>query len=195
MREKIAGIGALISAVFASICCVGPIVLVGLGLGGAGLAVGLAKYRPIFLVLTPLFLGAAFYLTYRKKEVQCEDGTCKLQSGSKTMKTGLWIITVFAVGIASFPHWSPYLLGKSSVRAPANAESIVLKVSGMTCAACAVGIEKSLRKVHGVQSASVDFDKSEAVVAVEHGKVSEEELLKAVQAAGPTYSAEIEKTN
>lgn len=195
MREKIASIGALITAGIASICCVGPIVLVGLGLGGAGLAVGISKYRPIFLALTLILLGVAFYLTYRKKEVLCEDGTCKLQSGSKTMKTALWIIVVFAVGISSFPHWSPYLLGKSSVPVPANAESIVLKVSGMICTACAVGIEKSLRKVPGVQSASVDFDKSEAVVAVEHDKVSEEELLKAVQAVGPTYSAKIEKTN
>ena len=195
MKEKLAGIGALVSASVASICCLGPILLVGLGLGGAGLAAGLAKYRPFFLALTAVLLGAAFYVTYKKRETACADGTCELRSGSKAMKSALWFITALVIGMAGFPRWSPYLLSGSTGAPGVNAETIVLKVSGMTCTACAVSIEKSLRKVPGVQAASVEFEEAKARVAVEPGEVPEEELLKAVQAAGPGYSAEIEKTN
>lgn len=105
MKEKIASLGALISASLASICCLGPLVLVGLGLGGLGLAAGLSKYRPVFLALTAIFLGAVFYLTYRKREVACADGSCQLRSGSKAMKTALWIITALAIALAMFPYW------------------------------------------------------------------------------------------
>lgn len=109
MKEKIVGLGALISASFASICCLGPIVLVGLGLGGAGLAAGLTKYRPLFLALTAALLGSAFYLTYRKRKIACADGTCELRSGGKTAKAALWIITALAFGLMSFPYWSAYV--------------------------------------------------------------------------------------
>jgi len=153
-------------------------------LGGLGLAAGLAKYRPFFLGLTAIFLGVAFYLTYRKREVACADGSCELRSGSKIMKTALWVITVLAVGMATFPNWSVLLVGKSAAVINTNSGTVRLAVSGMTCSACAVGIEKSLRKVPGVQSASVSLDQAEAIVIVERGVVSTEDLVKAVEAAG-----------
>ena len=58
----------------------------------------------------------------------------------------------------------------------------------MHCSACAV--EKSLKNVHGVQSVSVDFDKSEALVIVGTGRSLNQELLDAVQRAGQ-YTAKI----
>ena len=99
------GIIALGSAAVASICCLGPIVLVGLGLGGAGFAAGLTEYRPFFLGLTVVLLGTAFYLTYRKREVACADGSCEMRSGSRTMKAVLWVVTAAALGLATFPSW------------------------------------------------------------------------------------------
>jgi mercuric ion transport protein len=109
MKEKIAGIGALVSASLASICCIGPLALVALGLGGARFAAGLARYRLFFLAWTVLFLGSAFYFTYRKREVACADGTCQFRTGSQAMKTTLWVIAVVAVGLASYPSWAPLL--------------------------------------------------------------------------------------
>lgn len=188
---KAAGIGALISAAFASVCCLGPIVIAALGLGGLGLAAGIAKYRPLFLILTALILGAGFYLTYRRREIACEDGTCELRSGSRTMKTILWVITIIAVALATFPSWSHFLF-KTTKTHPLdiNNKVISLSISGMHCSACAVNIEKSLKNVRGVQSASVDFDKSEALVVAEPGQSLNRELLDAVQRAGE-YTAKI----
>lgn len=58
------------------------------------------------------------------------------------------------------------------------------------CAACAAGIEKSLMKVPGVQSASVSLENEEAVIIVSPGKAPEAELLEAVKKAG-SYSAKV----
>lgn len=109
MKKIFIAIGAVLSSALASICCLGPIVLVSLGLGGVGLAAGLAKYRLLFLGLTAILLGIAFYLTYRKREVTCEDGRCEFQSGSKPMKRILWVITTVVFGLATFPHWSLFI--------------------------------------------------------------------------------------
>ena len=192
MKEQIASIVAVASAALASICCLGPLVLVGLGLGGAGFAAGLTQYRPYFLGLTAVLLGMAFYLTYRKREVACADGSCELRSGSKTMKRALWVVTVAALAMSTFPGWSVLLAGRQSAVVSADAETVVLNVSGMTCDACAVGIEKSLMKIPGVQGATVSLDAKEAVVYVEPGQVSVGELLKAVESAG-SYTAQVKK--
>lgn len=65
--EKIATAGTLISAFMASSCCWLPLLLLALGVSGAGVASTLEAYRPLFIVVTFGFLGAAFYFTYRPK--------------------------------------------------------------------------------------------------------------------------------
>lgn len=192
MKERIANIGALISAALASICCLGPIVLVGIGLGGAGLAIGLAKYRPFFLALTAVLLGAATYFTYRKREVVCAGGRCEWRSGSRRMKASLWLITGIVLVLATFPNWSPFILRGGTAPMTEKSPSLTLMISGMHCAACAVSIESSLKNVPGVQSASVDFDRAEAVISIDTAEVKEEALLKAVEEAGP-YKAVVVK--
>ena len=53
----------------------------------------------------------------------------------------------------------------------------------MHCASCASNIERSLKKVHGVKSASVSLLLKKGIVECE-GSVSDEELKKAVSRAG-----------
>ena len=113
MKEKLAGIGALVSALLASVCCVGPLVLAGFGLGGLGFAVGLAKYRPLFLVLTAIFIGAGFYFAYRKREVPCADGSCQQVSASRVSKVFLWIVTTAALILLSKPYWPTVFSSKA----------------------------------------------------------------------------------
>jgi len=60
----------------------------------------------------------------------------------------------------------------------------------MTCAACAAGIEKSLMKVPGVESASVSLESEEAVIMVSPGQARTDELIEAVKKAG-SYDAKI----
>lgn len=59
--------GAFIAALGAVACCLGPIVLLALGVGAAGASSlkMLDPYRLIFIVITVGLLGFAFYRAYR----------------------------------------------------------------------------------------------------------------------------------
>lgn len=62
-----------------------------------------------------------------------------------------------------------------------------LKIDGMTCLNCVTHVQKSLEAVKGVKSATVTLDEG---ATVEHEGVSEEELVRAVEARGG-YKAEV----
>jgi P-type Cu+ transporter len=59
-----------------------------------------------------------------------------------------------------------------------------IKVSGMSCAACAVNIEKSLKNLEGVEEAQVNLGTDEATVEYDSEKLRLRELEKAVEEAG-----------
>ena len=52
----------------------------------------------------------------------------------------------------------------------------VIAISGMHCANCALNIEKNLKKIKGVESASVSYASERAVVDFDESKVGEETL-------------------
>ncbi len=62
-------------------------------------------------------------------------------------------------------------------------KKLKMTIAGMHCGSCAGNIERSLKKVNGVTSASVSMMTNKGVVETED-KVSEEELKKAVSRAG-----------
>ena len=59
-----------------------------------------------------------------------------------------------------------------------------IKISGMTCATCAINIEESLSKVESVSNARVNFGTDTAHVEFDPGQVSIKDLEKAVKEAG-----------
>lgn len=181
-------LAALGSAGLASICCLGPLVLAGLGLGGLGLAAALSSYRPVFLGLTGVILGLAFYFVYRKRSVSCADGSCELRSGGRGVKAALWLVTAIAAAMALFPYWYSPPAAVSRVPAVAGARTLSFAVAGMECAACAGTIEQSVGKVPGVVSAEIDYDRRLLKVAA--GPATDPgAVLQAVAAAG--YKAEL----
>ena len=66
----------------------------------------------------------------------------------------------------------------------AGQEKIELKISGMTCATCAVTIEKSLQGVEGVRKADVNLGLERVVVEYDPGKAGLADLQRAVGDAG-----------
>jgi Cu+-exporting ATPase len=60
-----------------------------------------------------------------------------------------------------------------------------ITVDGMHCASCASNIERSLKKVKGVESVSVSMMTRKAIVETDDKtKISDEDLKKAVSRAG-----------
>ncbi len=68
---------------------------------------------------------------------------------------------------------------------------IGLNISGMSCASCASGIEKSLISADGVNSAKVNFATGKAYIEYNAELINAEELINIVKKAG--YEAELEQ--
>ncbi len=103
--------GAIGSAIAASICCIGPLALALLGLGGGAMLLKFAPFRPYFLGVTLLLLGGAFSLTYRQPAPEncAPDSPCALPSNRLRQKIVLWVVTAIVVLVATFPVWSGVL--------------------------------------------------------------------------------------
>ncbi|GAB4252281.1 metal-binding (seleno)protein [Deferrisoma sp.] len=69
---------------------------------------------------------------------------------------------------------------------PAGAESrtAVLRVEGMTCAACTFAVKAALQKVEGVEAAEVSFREKKAVVTYDPARTSQKVLIEAVESTG-----------
>ena len=109
-KEGLTPTGALVAGLAASACCLGPLVLTIVGIGGAASALALEPYRPYLLVLTAVFLGLAFYLTYRRPAAACGPGNaCEMPKANRLGKMLLWAVTLIVVLTATFPYYSRYL--------------------------------------------------------------------------------------
>ncbi len=85
MMDKALTTASVLVAGLASLCCIGPLMAVGLGLGTFGAAALFEDLRPYLLIVTGALLVAGFYLTYRKQPAeQCADGSCAVMPPKRT---------------------------------------------------------------------------------------------------------------
>ena len=63
-------------------------------------------------------------------------------------------------------------------------EKIILPISGMTCASCAMTIEKALNKTEGVVSSNVNIATEKATIEYDTDKVDQAGLVKAIENTG-----------
>jgi len=106
--------GGLLGALAASSCCLLPLALFSLGIGGAwiGNLTALTPYQPYFAAATLGFLGAGFYLVYLRPRRACAvGGPCARPLPGRIVKTSLWVATVLVAASLAFPYVAPGLLG------------------------------------------------------------------------------------
>ena len=107
---RLAAIGSVIGAVMASSCCVVPLILVTLGASGAwiGNLSALDPYKGYFAVLTLVFLGLGYWQVFRKREIDCEDGSfCATPISGRITKSALIVATVLVVVALTIDWWAP----------------------------------------------------------------------------------------
>ena len=82
-KTKITGIGGLVAAGIGSVCCVGPAILAGLGLGAGALSFvrSFGFLHLPMMVLAFILLGSACYLHFKKSnEVDSAPDGCEEKS-------------------------------------------------------------------------------------------------------------------
>lgn len=105
-------IGGIAAAIGAGLCCVGPFVLLSLGIGGAwiGNLTLLEPYRPLFIAAVLALFGWAGWKVYRPVEA-CEPGTaCAVPQVRKRRQVIFWVTALIALTLVTSTYWIPLLV-------------------------------------------------------------------------------------
>ena len=113
MIEPQQGRGALVAgglaAILASICCLGPLVLIVLGFSGAWIVnlTVLEPYRPIFIGAALVAMFFAYRRIFRPAQA-CKPGeVCSIPRVRIAYKIIFWIVAVLVVVALAFPYVLP----------------------------------------------------------------------------------------
>lgn len=175
--------GGVFAGIAASLCCIGPLVALSLGLGSFAASAWFAQWRPVFLGVTFVLLGVAWYLTYRRPKVDCEDGSCARPPG-KAARISLWLGTLVALGAAIYPSLPAANHQINAAAVVASDAKLSVLIPSMDCPPCAKGIEASLSRAPGVKQAVVNYDSKQAVLVYDSAVTSRDKLLALIDATG-----------
>jgi mercuric ion transport protein len=109
MNAKGSLVAGVLAAIGASVCCVGPLVLLALGISGAwiGNLTAFEPYRPWFIGLTLIFLALAFRKLYLVPQA-CAPGTlCADPQATKRQRLVFWSVVVLLLGLLAVPWFAP----------------------------------------------------------------------------------------
>lgn len=111
-EEKNGGLalaGGGIAALLASACCLGPLVLVSVGLGGAWLSNlrGFEPYQPIFIGAAVTALAVAYRPIFRRT-ADCAPGeVCAVPRVRIAYQIIFWFVAALVVVAFGFPYLAP----------------------------------------------------------------------------------------
>jgi copper chaperone CopZ len=182
MKAKQAGMW---SALLASICCVGPLLLVAIGLGSGAAIVG--RYHWLFLIAGIAVLTWAWAKYLREKTIcDCEH---KPMQGRGSALFTLLIGTMIVLGFAGLNIGRyAFASAPASTQAPTQIASglnrVVIPVEGVGCVTCEFPVRFALRRIDGVKSVHVSAVTKTATVDYEPAKTNPEQLVAAINATG-----------
>src|SRR5438552_9328767 len=178
MKAKFAGI---LSALLATTCCVGPLLLVAVGLGSG--AAFLGRYHWLFLIGGIAVLTWAWAKYLREKTV-CDCEHKRMRERRSGMFT-LLIATVIVIGFGSL-NISRYMFASAppSAQGTNGLSRVVIPVEGMSCATCEIPVRHALRRIDGVKFTHVSAATKSATVDYEAAKTNPEQLIAAINSTG-----------
>lgn len=107
-----AAVGGVLGALAASACCILPLVLFGVGVGGTWVSnlTALAPYQPIFVTFTVAVLALGFWRVYRPQRACAEGEACARPLPSRIVKVALWLATALIGAALAFPYLASLFL-------------------------------------------------------------------------------------
>ncbi|WP_457280933.1 mercuric ion transporter MerT [Polaromonas sp. P5_D5] len=98
-----------VAAFLASACCLGPLVLILLGFGGAwiGNLALLEPYRPFFIAIALLALGLAGWRLYRPAKACTAGEVCAVPRVRILYKVAFWVVVTLVLISLVFPYVLP----------------------------------------------------------------------------------------
>jgi len=188
-------LGAVLATGAASVCCIGPLVVLGFGVGGAWASSFsfFEPVRPYLMAVTVGFLGYSFYRIYWKaKTEECEPGVvCATPRGDRVNKISLWSVTILISGLLAVPYLVPSVHAQSGDNLTANTKTVTLNVAGLTCSSCENAFVMGATSVEGVTSAQADHKAGQAVISYDSTKVSLDQVLAGTEKLG--YQSKLKK--
>jgi mercuric ion transport protein len=116
MTDKNSSVAALatggIAAILASACCLGPLLLVSLGLSGAwiGQLQVLEPYRPYTVAVAVIALFFAYRRIFRPLAACAPGDLCAVPRTRRAYKAMFWFVAVLVVVAIAYPYVVPFLI-------------------------------------------------------------------------------------
>jgi copper chaperone CopZ len=183
---KAARLGIL-SAITASVCCLGPVLLVLAGLGSLGFGALIGRYHWWFIAAAIVLLAVA-WRSYFREAGRCRTARCEMAGGKRT-RTALLLASVVVAVFVSLNLYT-YAGQRRSARQDAagpmseQLASVVIPVEGMTCFTCELTVESSVKNLPGVRSVDAKVTESAAYVDYDPARVKVEDLVAAINKTG-----------
>jgi len=183
---KAARLGIL-SAITASVCCLGPVLLVLAGLGSLGFGALIGRYHWWFIAAAIGLLAVA-WRSYLKEAGRCRTAHCEMAGGKRTRTALLLASTVVAVfvGLNLYTYASQTRQTAAVGTAPRSGPlaSVAIPVEGMTCFTCELTVESSLKGLPGVRRVDASVKDAAAYVQYDPAQVTLEALMTAIDNTG-----------
>jgi mercuric ion transport protein len=181
----------IISALIASLCCVGPVIILLFGLSAVSFALSISKYNLYFLLAGISFatLAIAIYIRQRSKACNCSyKESIKLEKKflitTLAIMTSIYFLVTYAISPMAFSLLSSQKQISNEVSENytlTNLRFLTLKIDGMYCPGCAAGIEYFLlSNVDGVVNAKVYFPSGKVEVTYDATKISKEKIVEKI---------------
>ncbi len=100
-------VAASLAAIGASVCCIGPLVLLTMGIGGTWISTLTAfePYRPVFIGITLIFLFMAFRKLYILPRQCAPEDTCALPATLRNQRIIFWLVSAILIALLAFPYY------------------------------------------------------------------------------------------
>lgn len=177
----------ILSALFASVCCLGPVLLVLLGLGSLGFGAVLGRYHWWFIGAAIALLTYA-WRSYLKEAHRCKAASCEMARGqtTRTVLTLASVVVAVFIGLnlATYASQSRPIAHHAARSIQGQLASVMIPIEGMTCFTCELTVESSVKGLPGVRSVDAKVRESAAYVQYDPARVKVEDLVAAINKTG-----------